>query len=944
MDGFGFSEEWRRRFRAGLWALVALGFLCSFMVPISAEAQRQLKPRRITVGARSMPAIKPSVRKIDLRRQQRRRAWRRGDGIKYIPKRFYVSPKVETYLKEVKPPPRVEDPLMGIQRNYPQRRAFTSPDFNIEGLAFSGATPPDTILDVGNNYVIQATNTSGGSAFNVYDKSDGSLVAGPLSMQSLATSGSDCATGAGDPIILFDEMAGRWMLSEFSDFGNKLCVYVAITSNPISGGWYAYEFQASEFPDYPKFGVWSDGYYIGTNESSGPALYVIDRSSMLVGASASMQTFSVSSLAAFGFQMVTPADHDGTLAPPVGSPGLFVRHRDDEAHNSSSSNASEDYLEIFELSVDWTNPALSQLSGPVLLPMSEFDSHLCGFTSFSCIDQPGGGPGLDPLREVSMWRVQYRNMGTYESLVGSHVTDTSGNDEAGIRWWEARKAGAGNWALHQEGTYSPDSLNRWMSSAAMDRAGNLALGYSVSSTSVYPGLRYTGRLSSDPAGVMSQGETTIVSGTGSHSSERWGDYSSLNVDPVDGCTFWYTSEYGKAGGNWATKLASFSFDGCEGGSISLAGSPLTQTVCVPPASLDPIALDVTGLGGFSGDVTLSLADLPSGFSGTFSTNPVVSGNSANLQLSTDGTTQAGSQTLNIVAEGQDVNAATITASIDVYTTDLSGEAPPLISPADTSTSSSSSPTLTWDPVAQATSYTLEIDDDATFASIDYTWTGSATTHEVSTALASSTTHFWRVRATNPCGSETSAAWSFDVVTPTLFCESPSLSIDTGVNSAVSDLAISDPGTIEDLKLQLNVTHSWVGDLGVVLTHVDTGTSVNMIDRPGVPALGTLGCENDDIDITLSDDAASFAEDECSSSSPAISGELKPSAALGTFDGESITGTWRVSVSDYEGGDDGELVSWCLEPTFVPEPGAGAMLLVGVLSLLAERKRRCRRLS
>ena len=599
--------------------LMALCLLAFFSTP--AESQRQLRPRRVVVGAESVSRVVPTAKKLDLRRQSRRRAWRRGDGIRYIPKRFYASPKLEAYLEGVKPRKPVEDPLAGAQRGFPQRRAFTAPDTNIEGLPFSGAYPPDPVVDVGPLYVIHATNTGNSSAFNIYDKSDGSLVVGSLSMDQLALSGTDCATGAGDPIVLYDEAASRWLLSEFSEFGNKLCVYISMTSDPVAGGWYAYEFSADYFPDYPKFAVWPDAYYVGTNEDSGPAVYAMDRVNMLAGSPATMQRFEVSSLNAFSFQMLTPADLDGAVPPPAGSPGIFIRHRDDEAHNSGSGNPSVDQLELFEMNVNWNTPSASQLVGPIVLNVAEFDSHLCGYTTFTCLPQPNSGIGLDPLREVVMWGLQYRNMGSYESIVGSHVTDTTGTDVAAPRWWELRRSSGGNWVVHQEGTYSPDGHNRWMSSAAMDKAGNIALAYSIASDTLNPGIRYTGRLSTDPAGVMTQGETTIVNGTGQQSSERWGDYSSLSVDPTDGCTFWYTNEYATSGGDWSTRLASFVFDGCLSGSIVLSGSSLTQDLCVPPEDLSPISVAVSGLGGFSEDVDLSVVGLPAGFSSTISTNP-----------------------------------------------------------------------------------------------------------------------------------------------------------------------------------------------------------------------------------------------------------------------------------------------------------------------------------
>jgi subtilisin-like proprotein convertase family protein len=938
------SRSFRRADAVGWRSLrILVPALLLLLLSVSAEAQQsQPTPPRVVTGARVMPAVTPTVKEIDLRFAIRRSLWRRGDGVRYIPKRFHATPKLEASQRQArkKMPRKSVDPLATLQRSFPERRAFSTPNLNVAGIAFTGAVPPDPVLDVGPTYVIQSVNTSGGSGFNIYNKSDGSLAAGSLSMSTLAAIGTDCASGAGDPIVLYDELAGRWMLSEFSGFGNKLCVYVSITADPIAGGWYAYQFQAPDFPDYPKYGVWSDGYYVGTNETAGPGLYVMDRAKMLTGAAATLQSFSVSSLSGFGFQMLTPVDHDGTTAPPAGSPGMFVRHRDDESHNAGSANGSQDFLEVYEISIDWDNAASSQLTGPISLAVTEFDSDLCGLSTFSCMPQPSGGTPLDPLREVVMWRAQYRNMSSHESIVGSLVTDINGSDHAGVRWFELRRLSGGTWTLHQEGTYSPDAHNRWMSSAAMDRAGNIAVAYSVGSSTLNAGLRYTGRLAGDPAGVMSQGETLIEAGLGQQGNERWGDYSSLSVDPSDGCSFWYTNETVLANGNWATRLASFDFDACQGSTISLAGTGLSQSVCAPN-DLTPINISVTGLGGLTEDVSLALNELPAGFSGVFSVNPVTPGGSSILEMSVSGSADAGAQVFQIVGSAVDVDDKTLSASVNVYTTTLAGEAPDLISPANGSTVAGTTPTLTWTAVSQVDTYTLEIDDDPNFGSINYSWSGSGTSHTVTSALLGGTGYSWRVRVTNACGADTSAEWTFTVDAPANYCRTPNLAIPDATGARLDDLlSISELRSIGDLEVALDITHTWVGDLVVRLTHVESNTVVTLLDRPGTTdPLSGFGCDGDDIDATLSDAAASAVEEACAVASPAISGSFRPNELLSAFDGEPIWGTWQLTVDDAIESDAGQLVSWCLEPTLVPEPGAGLMLMSGILLMVAEQRRR-----
>ncbi|QTD52063.1 pre-peptidase C-terminal domain-containing protein [Sulfidibacter corallicola] len=499
--------------------------------------------------------VEPFVINVDLRDLPIQPLWRPGDPIKEIPRRHNTKP-----LDTSKPQQR-RDPLLDLQSAAETdifNEAFSTTQLNFDGQGYSGVNPPDTVGDVGMQYYIQSINSGGGATFVVYDKDTGQQVAGPFNMDSFGS--GNCGSGLGDPVILYDRLAERWMISEFASGSNVLCVYVSQTSDPVSGGWYAYAFPTPSFPDYPKYSVWPDAYYVGTNESQ-PTLYALDRQAMLNGQPATSQRFTTSGLSGFGFQMITPADMDGAQAPPSGSPGIFMRHRDDEVHGGG--NGSSDSLEIFEFNVDWNTPSNSSLVGPFSLSISEFDSSLCGLTSFSCFPQPGSSTTLDPLREVVMWRLQYRNFGSHETLIGNFVTDVNGNDRGGIRWFELRRQSGGDWSLYQEGTFSPDTDNRWMGGISMDGNGNIALAYNVSSGSTAPSLRYTGRLASDPLGTLPQGEHNIVSGSAANGSNRYGDYSSMNVDPETDCTFWFTGQYNTSS-SWSTRIASFGFESCSG--------------------------------------------------------------------------------------------------------------------------------------------------------------------------------------------------------------------------------------------------------------------------------------------------------------------------------------------------------------------------------------------
>jgi hypothetical protein len=487
--------------------------------------------------------------------------WQPGDPTYEVPRRLNHD------AIDPGPTPRRLDPLLEIQAahraRFGRQAGMTEPILNFEGQSFTGSRPPDTIGDVGPNHYIQMVNGGGvGSSVTIYDKS-GTLIAGPFALEGLWDEGAPCDVGHGDPIVLYDRLADRWLMAEFPDDGNNLCVYISMSPDPVSGGWHTYCFDTPDFPDYPKYGVWPDAYYVGSNESS-CAVYALDRADMLLGLPAIYQRFAAPDLAGFNFQALIPCDLDGATPPPAGSPNYFMRHRDDEVHNPGSASPVRDFLEIWEYHVDFSDTTNSYFTGPIDIPITEIDSELCGFTSYECFPQPGTATGLDPLREVVMWRLQYRNFGAYETLVANLTTDVDGTDHGGIRWFELRKTATTPWSLYQEGTYAPDGDSRWMGSAAMDGCGNIAVGYSVSSSTTFPSIRYAGRRAADPLGSLLQGEFEVIAGTGSQTpSTRWGDYSSMNVDPSDDMTFWYTNEYMVPSGNWRTRIAAFRFEGMD---------------------------------------------------------------------------------------------------------------------------------------------------------------------------------------------------------------------------------------------------------------------------------------------------------------------------------------------------------------------------------------------
>lgn len=461
------------------------------------------------------------------------------------------------------------------------------PILSFDGISnIDGVLPPDTNGDVGPNHYVQMVNLS----IAVWDKS-GNLAAGFPKASNLIWQGfgGQCEnSNDGDPIVLYDSYADRWIVSQFvASTPYYECVAVSQTGDP-TGAWYRYAFfwDNAKFPDYPKLGVWNDAYYMSVNQFNGNTFVgvgvaALERDRMLAGQSARMVSFDLGTVS-LNYWALLPADADGANSPPAGSPAPFLSYDDSLVSGSDS-------LFLWNFDVDWMNIAASTF-GNSLNPsqeilISELDSSLC--TSGYCIPQPGTDQKLDDLAYHLMHRMQFRQFSGYQALAANVTVDTNGSGHGGIYWVELRKTSA-SWALYQEGLFSPDAAHRWMGSIAFDRAGNLALGYSLSSSSLYPSIAITGRYATDTPGVMMT-ERVIHTGGGSQTSSygRWGDYAMMSVDPSDDCTFWYTTEYlsSTSDSNWKTRIASFKFPNCSAQPLAtLTGQILDLDTGNPVAS------------------------------------------------------------------------------------------------------------------------------------------------------------------------------------------------------------------------------------------------------------------------------------------------------------------------------------------------------------------------
>jgi hypothetical protein len=455
--------------------------------------------------------------------------------------------------------------------------AAPNPILNFDGIGFPGVScncaPPDTNGEVGATQYVQMVN----EGYQVFNKNTGASVLGPSGITTLWSGfGGVCQNnGSGDPVVMYDQIANRWIITQFAGVSvpTDECIAVSTTSD-ATGSYNRYAFHlGSNFFDYPHLSVWPDAYYMSMNVFNsagtaflGPQPFAFDRAKMLAGLPATFVTTGPTGGASENSYL--PSDLDGSVLPPTGAPASFVEFPGTGAYR------------VFHFHVDFTTPANSTFT-LFSSPAAAGFTTLCA-TTRSCVPQLGTTNRLDGIGDRLMFRLAYRNFGDHEALVGNY--SVSSGAVAGIRWFELRNVTNGPVTVFQQGTYQPDTTWRWLGSAAMDQQGNLALGYSASSGSINPQIRYAGRLFTDPLNALTQGETTLFAGGGSQTGtlDRWGDYSDLTVDPVDDCTFWYTQEYIPSNGsnNWRTRVGSFKFPGC-GGSPTPTPTP-TPTVTPTP--------------------------------------------------------------------------------------------------------------------------------------------------------------------------------------------------------------------------------------------------------------------------------------------------------------------------------------------------------------------------
>lgn len=827
-------------------------------------------------------------------------------------------------VQDLAPPAAVDPPLTSF--------AGLSSDDN--QVAFGGRVlPPDTVGDVGPNHYVQMVNLM----FRVFDKAGNPLTA-PLKVSTVfAPLGAPCGSrDDGDPIVLYDPMADRWLLSQFctvADPFNHQVIAISKTPDP-SGAYYLYDFRMpnNKFNDYPKFGVWTDAYYMTDNQFNqagtaflGAGAFAFDRVKMLAGdPTASYIYFDIEN-GNTDIGGVLPADIDGLTLPPAGAPGLFAYFTADEFGDPS------DGLRLFAFNANFANPAASTFTelpeSPVVV--AAFDPR--SPSGRDDIEQPApanSGSWLDSIADRLMFRLQYRNFGSHESLVVNHTVNVSGVApttpaayQAGVRYYELRRPSGGPFGVQEQATFAPDLHNRWMGSAAMDGSGNLAVGYSVSSTSLHPSIHYAARLASDPPNGLFQGEAILIAGTGvqTHTASRWGDYSALSVDPADDCTFWFTTEYYTAASQaassagWLTRIGSFTLPSCtpaQTGRIEGTVRNAQSGLPIPNATVRTADgyIRITDASG-----SYSMIVGPGTYNMTASATSYLSASATGVTVTAGNTTlqdfYLGPIPIIQAAPGAAVTAegcGTGNGAIDP------GEAVTVSLPVrNVGTANTTNLVATLLPGGGVTS------------------PGAAQSYGVVIAGGPSVARPFTFTASGSCGGTLTATLqlqdgandlgtvSYTFTLGTLNPLAQTITASSGdVSAPIPDLGtvevpilIPDSGAVTDVNVRVRLNHTFDGDLAISLVGPD-GTEVVLSNRRGGSGdnfgSGANSCGGTP---TVFDDSAATA---ISAGSSPFAGTFRPDFPLSGFNGKSTAGIWKLRVSDQAAADVGTVFCFQLE--------------------------------
>lgn len=845
------------------------------------------------------------------------------------------------------------DPLLGLGDGGRTPQAMPTPSLTFLRLTAAQAcncTPPDTNGDVGPNHYVQSTNVR----VSIFNKTGAPLIAPSLQSNTFFTglpAGNACRNSDdGDPIVLYDSLADRWMISQFEvdDVPGHQCIAISTTPDP-TGSYYAYDFVMPniKFFDYPHYGVWPDGYYLTVNQFNqagtafqGGGIFAFDRIKMLAGDPTAGYVYHDVFNDDPNAGGMLPTDFDGIIPPPDGLPNRVMEFRADEFGDPL------DAIRTYELVPDYTNPPASTFTIRSDVALAAFDAR--SPNSRNVIEQPGGGAGLDAISDRVMFRMAYRNFGTpsapVNSWVGNFTVNVSGVNPAsaatyqtGIRWFELRSSDSTSLpTVRDQGTQNlapgngATGINNWMGSVAQDHQGNIALGFSASSTTQNPNITIAGRTGPGTGGGLNEGEALFFASGGVQTStqNRWGDYSSMSVDPADECTFWYSQEYyaSTSAGGWSTRIGSFKFPACSApprGNVSA-----TITNC---SSSAPVAGATVVLGGGFFRTTNA--------NGNFSSDIVAAPDTYSASVTAPGYAPATAPAV-VVTNGATTNLALCLEGVP----SINSSAPVTIvsesfAPANNALDPGELVSVSYCVTNTGLADTVNLVGTLA-AGGGVTNPGAAQSFGVVIAGGASVcrTFSFTVDPTLVCGDPVTAtigyadgpsnfgSRSYPVVsgassgstTTTVSYTGPAVAVPDNVPAGVDlSLPVSGiPGTVTDLNFTFDIAagqtcNATVGNVNAAMDHTFIGDLAFKLTSPG-GASATLvnrrGGTRENICASLLDDEGGFPalSTISSTSGQFMSGNFTPDAPLSTFDGQTVNGTWVLNVSDNAGADLGSM--------------------------------------
>ena len=798
--------------------------------------------------------------------------------------------------------PKGDDPLINLQKSsYKIQNRAPSLVFDAD---ISQATPSDPTGAVGPNHYLAAWN----SAFRIFDKS-GNPLTDEASLSTIFP-GNDI----GDPIMLYDAVADRFIITEFDDSPNGFNMAISEGPDPVNDGWYIYTtgFETGSFPDYTKFSIWSDGYYVTANTSGTNKVFVVERDKMLLGEAAQFVALPLTGISTSGFYS-PQVFNVGNQDMPTNGNATVVYMQDD-----AWIGVTIDHLKLWTINIDWNDTANSTISAPKEMATSAFTSVFDG-GSFSNLSQPSG-PDIDAMQATIMNQAQFRKFANHNSAVFNFVVDTDGTsvELAGVRWFELRQENdSAPWTLYQEGTYiSPyNGKHAFAASMAMDVLGNIGMGYTTVSTTESIAIYYTGRYANDPLGTMSVDEQLIAQGSSNDGSTRYADYTHLTIDPVDDKTFWHIAEYFNSSQKDVVGVFKIAPDSDNDVGITNIDAPvsgiLTNSETVTVSIFNYGQNDASNFG-----VSYQIdggAVITETFTGTLSSNTSVQFSfSTTADFSTEGQTYSVMAETSLAGDEDTSNNSLTQEIIHLFQNDIGVVA--ITSPNSGNNMSMETISVTIQNFGGSdqsnfdVSYTLQgyapvIEQVsgplASGATVDYSFTtqGNFTTYQE-----------YNLSATTSLGTDSDVSNDeVSILVSNSSCNletnviDPPLAIGPDAGSLISSIInFASDNVINDINVTINLNHTWNSDLDIFLTGPD-GTVVELSTDNG-------DSSDNYIDTVFDDDAATPITD----GDGPFTGSFQPEGSLSDFNGLSSLGDWTLEITDDAAGDDGDFNSWSLE--------------------------------